>query len=71
MTELYPLRDWSAKDVWAYILSQGLPYLSTYDLYGPVVGWEKVRMVTFFDPEFDHLGNRNLDGVLMWKFKNL
>ncbi len=50
--------------------SHSLPYASIYDIYAPVVGWDKVRLTTFFDPEFDKLGASNLDGALMWRFKH-
>ena len=69
--EFWPLSEWSWLDIWAYIVSNSLPYLSHYDLYGPIIGWDKVRMITFFDSEFDFLGSSNIDGVLMWRFKNL
>ncbi len=68
--ECWPLANWSWKDVWAYIFANNIPYASIYDLYAPVVGWNRARLVTFFDPEFNHLGTSNLDGVLMWRFKN-
>jgi len=69
--ECWPLANWSWRDVWAYIFAKNIPYASIYDIYAPVVGWDKARLVTFFDPEFNHLGASNLDGVLMWKFKNM
>jgi 3'-phosphoadenosine 5'-phosphosulfate sulfotransferase (PAPS reductase)/FAD synthetase len=30
-----PIHDWSWRDVWAYIVSRDLPYLSAYDSRGP------------------------------------
>ena len=30
--ECFPLAHWTARDVWAYICSRGLPYLELYDL---------------------------------------
>lgn len=67
ITERWPLASWTWLDVWAYIISNDIPYLSTYDTYAPVVGWEHARFSTFFDPEFDKLGNSNLDGIMLWK----
>jgi 3'-phosphoadenosine 5'-phosphosulfate sulfotransferase (PAPS reductase)/FAD synthetase len=32
---LAPIRDWSTDDVWAYIVTHGLPWLSIYDYLGP------------------------------------
>lgn len=36
-----PLANWTGTDIWAYIVSQGLPYLSVYDL--PHWPREKIR----------------------------
>ncbi len=71
VSECWPVQNWSWQDVWAYIFSNVIPYASVYDVYAPVVGWDKVRLTTFFDPEFDKFGSSNIDGVLLWRFKNL
>lgn len=71
MFNCYPIRDWSYKDVWAYIVDNELPYLNEfYDKYGELLGDENTRFCTFFDPEFDKFGAKNLDGILMYKHKN-
>jgi 3'-phosphoadenosine 5'-phosphosulfate sulfotransferase (PAPS reductase)/FAD synthetase len=70
ITNIFPVRGLTWRDVWAYLVSRGLPYASIYDRYGPVIGWDKVRLVTFFDREFEHFGSPILDGVLMPEFKN-
>lgn len=64
----YPLLDWTFEDIWAYIVSNNLPYPQVYDLYSSVVGYENSRFVTFFDPEFETL-NCGLDGVLIDEFR--
>ena len=69
--EIYPIQDWSWLDVWAYIIGNNLPYLSFYDDYGKVVGYDQVRFTTFFDDEFAKVGSSNIDGILMWRFKNI
>lgn len=69
--ECYPLRDLTARDVWAYIIENDLPYCSHYDRYGKLLGIENVRMATFFDPEFYKFGSNNIDGVLMPHFKHI
>lgn len=69
--ECWPVQNWDWKDVWAYIFCNNLPYASIYDKYAPVVGWDKARLTTFFDPEFDKFGNSNLDGILMWRWRNM
>jgi phosphoadenosine phosphosulfate reductase len=68
--ESWPIHDWTWMDVWAFIVSNELPYPSYYDVYGPVIGWDRVRFSTLFDPEFDKLGCTNIDGVLSWKYRN-
>ena len=69
LLECYPLADLTARDIWAYIVTNNLPYCSHYDRYGALLGIEQVRMSTFFDPEFDMLGASNIDGLLMPEFK--
>ena len=70
-SECYPLANWTWKDVWAYIVSNNLPYPSIYDRYAEVLGYDKVRLVTFFDMEFERLGSVYVDGVLMPEFRNI
>ncbi len=65
----YPILNFTWKDVWAYIVSNGISYPSIYDKYSKIYGWDKVRLVTFFDPEFDKFGSSNVDGVLMPEFR--
>lgn len=68
-TTYFPLSDWRWQDVWAYIYEHDIPYPSIYDLYGPLYGWNKVRFVTFFDPEFNFLGNDNIDKFFLYEEK--
>ena len=66
----HPLADWKAVDVWTYIISNKIPYHSTYDKKAALFGCYtsgKVRFVTFFDHEMDYLGAPNTDGILLWK----
>ena len=71
MTNCFPVRHLSTSDIWAYIVSNELPYCSHYEKYAELKGLENVRMVTYFDPEFEHLGNQYSDGVLMPEFRNV
>ncbi len=34
-TAINPIADWMVADVWAYIITHGLPWLSIYDAFGP------------------------------------
>jgi len=66
----FPLYNWKWQDIWAYIIKNKLPYPSIYDKYGEKIGYNKARLVTFFDNEFSHLGNQ-IDKYIMWRYKNL
>jgi 3'-phosphoadenosine 5'-phosphosulfate sulfotransferase (PAPS reductase)/FAD synthetase len=71
ITNIFPLRNWTYRDVWAYIVSNDVPYLrSYYDKYAPLLGYEKTRFVTLFDPEFDRFGSSYIDKFLMWRYYN-
>lgn len=66
--EYWPLQNWRWQDVWAYITANTVPYLSYYDLYAPVVGYNRLRFSGFFGAKFlSQFGKGNLDGVLMWR----
>jgi len=67
---IHIIKDWTWKDVWAYIVSKNLPYVSVYDKYAEVEGWDKARFTAFFSPDLDFLGKSNIDGVLMWRYRN-
>lgn len=66
---VFPIRDWTWKDVWAYIVSNNIKYLKLYDKYAKLLGYDKARFVTLFDKEFSWLGNENVDRFLFWKFR--
>lgn len=63
---VFPIKDWAWKDVWAYIISNEIPYPEAYDKRGAFIGWDQVRFVTFFDPEFQHLGGTVQDKFFFW-----
>lgn len=69
VTTAFPLAGWRWRDVWAFLVSRGIPYPSTYDARAPLVGWDKARFVTFFDPEFEHLGGMVQDKFQFWKVR--
>lgn len=69
IVNVFPLRNFTWRDVWAYIVSNDVPYLrSFYDKYCRLLGYDKARFVTLFDPEFDVFGATNVDKFLMWKY---
>lgn len=63
--EVYPLADWTYLDVWAYIVSHGLPYPRAYDMYAPLLGWNQARFVNFFSMRFENFGSPYIDGFLL------
>ena len=67
---VYPIRSWTWLDVWAYIVSNNIKYPKVYDIYGEVLGYDKARLVTFFDMEFEKYGSPYIDGVLMWRYRH-
>jgi 3'-phosphoadenosine 5'-phosphosulfate sulfotransferase (PAPS reductase)/FAD synthetase len=68
--EVYPLADWSYLDIWSYIISNNLPYPKLYDVYGPLLGYDKARFVTFFDMEFEKFGSVYLDSFFFPQYRN-
>lgn len=68
ITMYYPVRDWGWMDIWAYIVSNNLPYPRIYDSLAQFRGYDRVRFTTFFDDEFERFGN--IENVLMPEFKN-
>jgi len=71
MTNIFPLAKWRWLDTWAYIITRNLPYPKIYDLYGPILGWDKARLVTFFDYEFERTGAPILDGILLPQYRSV
>jgi 3'-phosphoadenosine 5'-phosphosulfate sulfotransferase (PAPS reductase)/FAD synthetase len=69
LRECWPLAPWSWLDVWAYIVSHGLPYLSLYDAAAAIVGYDQARWTTMHDPEFAHRAGAT-DGVLWWRWRH-
>ena len=65
----YPMRNWSANDIWTYIVEHKLPYPSVYDQLGDKVApWEYVRMSTFFDHE---TYTNTWSGMYLWKDRDV
>lgn len=66
----FPLREWSARDVWAYLVAHGVPYPDHYDKQARQVGdggpraYERSRFSTIHDPEFEEMAT---DGITHWR----
>jgi 3'-phosphoadenosine 5'-phosphosulfate sulfotransferase (PAPS reductase)/FAD synthetase len=50
------LRDWTWKDIWAYIITNDLYYISHYDTYGVIDGYDKARFTSHFNKNELKLG---------------
>jgi len=68
---VHPIYDFTWRDVWAYVFEHRVPVPETYFAYAKLVGWDKVRFVTFFDKRFERYGSPQLDGVLAWRLREL
>lgn len=58
-----PIHHLTARDVWSYIVSNGLDYHEIYDRQGDLYGdmeHRSNRLVTLYDAEFDSLGAREI-----------
>jgi len=67
----FPIRKLLWKDIWGYIVTNKMRYLSIYDKYAEVVGWNKVRFTMLFSKGLIHMGGSYyIDGVLMPEFRN-
>jgi len=72
----FPLRDWSARDIWAYLVDRDVPYPDHYDRLAATTGdgspraYERARFTTFFDPEFEEIGGAAM-GVAEWRNREI
>ena len=67
----FPIKNLTWKDVWAYIIEHKMKYLSTYDKYAAIVGWDKARFTSLFSKGIIHEGGSYyIDGVIMPEFRN-
>jgi len=64
----FPIAEWTAKDVWAYIVEHDVPVPSVYEKLARINGgWENARLSTFFDSEFNHFGSKETSGLFLWR----
>lgn len=65
--EVWPVADWSEREVWAHIVSRGLPYSRYYDRCAEVTGtYEGIRMTSLFQDGTKGIGD-DLHSVLFWQ----
>lgn len=64
--EVWPVADWTERDIWAHIVSRGLPYSTYYDRCAQVTGtYEGLRMTSLFSDGLKGIGD-DLHGVAFW-----
>ena len=68
--EVYPIYNFTWRDVWSYIFKHNVPVPRIYFVYAKLLGWERVRLTTFHDQEFMKYGSPNIDSYLLWREKN-
>jgi 3'-phosphoadenosine 5'-phosphosulfate sulfotransferase (PAPS reductase)/FAD synthetase len=68
---IFPLKNWTWKDIWAYICLYQIPYPKSYDERADIMGWSKLRFVTFFDESYISLGQNDQDNFFNWESKYL
>jgi 3''-phosphoadenosine 5''-phosphosulfate sulfotransferase (PAPS reductase)/FAD synthetase and related enzymes len=68
--EVHPIYHFTWRDVWAYVFRHNVPVPKVYFVYAKLLGWDKARLVTFFDREFEKYGSPQVDGVLMWRHRH-
>ena len=62
----FPIRHLTVDDVWAYIVTNDLFYVSHYDKYGPIYGYDKVRFTSHFNKnELDVGGSYFFDRIVL------
>ncbi len=68
----FPLRNLDWRDIWAYLITNNVRYLSYYDKYAAIEGgYDKVRLTSRFSRGMIHKGGSYyIDGVMMSEFRN-
>jgi len=66
--EVHPIYHFTWRDVWAYVFKHRVPVPRVYFRYARLLGWDRVRLVTFFDREFEKYGQPQLDKLLSWRW---
>lgn len=68
----FPIRHLTVDDVWTYIITNDLYYISHYDVYGKIYGYDKVRFTSHFNEnEVDVGGSYFFDKIVLSNEANL
>jgi len=66
----FPIRYLDWRDIWAYLITNNVRYLSYYDKYAAVEGYDKVRLTSRFSQGMVHKGGYYIDCVMMPEYRN-
>jgi len=72
----YPIRDWSARDVWAFLVDRDVPYPDHYDRVAAVIddgsprAYERVRVSMFFR-DMGNPGRLQKDTLAAWRDQDI
>lgn len=67
----FPIRNLTWEDIWTYLITNDIEYLSYYDLYAKVDGYENVRLTSRFSNGLLYKGgSKYFDGVLLSEFRD-
>lgn len=62
----FPIRHLNVDDIWAYIITNDLFYVTHYDKYGPLYSYDKVRFTSHFNKnELDVGGSYFFDRIVL------
>jgi len=73
----FPLRDWSARDVWAYLVDNEIPYPPYYDRVAAVRddggprAYERARMSVWHRDEPGTIAPESIHGVAEWRCREV
>lgn len=73
----FPIRNWSARDVWAYLVDTGTPYSSYYDRVAAVRddgsprAYERARMSVWHRDEPGTIAPEDIHGIAEWRSREV
>ena len=67
----FPIRYFTTDDIWSYLVSNNIRYLSYYDYYAKLDTYDKVRLSSRFSNGLLFKGgSKYVDGVLLSQYRN-
>jgi 3'-phosphoadenosine 5'-phosphosulfate sulfotransferase (PAPS reductase)/FAD synthetase len=66
---VYPISRLTYKDIWAYLITNNVPYLSYYDRMSEIMEIKDIRFGVIFNPD-DRFVSEYKDKYILWKENN-